>query len=64
MTLPQPEIYREHLILPQFDYKDGQGNYVDKSDWHVFAEGAESGTMYPYCSLSEVKESIDDLLNQ
>ena len=55
---PQPETYRDYEIIPVFNFDNG------KSDWNVFKCDAEYGSMYPCMTLEQVKESIDDLLNQ
>lgn len=50
--------YRGYLIQPVFNYDNG------KSDFHVFKDGAEKGSMCPSVTLSSVKEWIDEELQE
>lgn len=56
-TIQQDIDYRGYRISPVFHYTNG------KTDWQVYRKDADYGTMYPSATLEEVKESIDELIN-
>ena len=56
-TIQQDIEYKGYIISPVFHYDDGA------SDWDVFKKDAEQGDIFPWATLDEVKESIDELIN-
>jgi hypothetical protein len=70
-----PTTYRGYELVPVFDYKtehaefseDGLSyHYVDsgQSDWEIFKEGCEKGTGLHAKTLEEVKQYVDDLIEE
>lgn len=46
--------HHNYTVKPVFDYSNG------KHDFQVYKEGADHGSIYPYQTLLEVKEDIDE----
>jgi hypothetical protein len=58
-TIQQDIDYRGYIISPVFKYYGGK-----LYDWQIYKKDADYGTIYRAVTLEEVKESIDELINE